>query len=76
MTITSEQAKVARRLLGWSQNSLGLKAGVSETTVRRFEGRKQVPLAAHLAAIKKVLEGAGIEFTEVSVSFRNEKAGP
>ena len=33
MTLTSEQVKVARQLLGWSQSDLAGHVGVSTTTV-------------------------------------------
>ena len=62
MKITAEQVIAARKLLGWSRSDLAMAAGVSETVIIRFEGRTRVPWGAHAAAIKRVLESAGVEF--------------
>jgi hypothetical protein len=64
MNIAPAQVQVARQLLGWSQSGLALKAG---------RGR---PIGRTVSAIRHALEAGGIEFTEVSVTFRKEKAGP
>ena len=62
MKISPEQVIAARKLLGWSQADLALMAGVTESAVRHFERRTRVPWGASLAAIKKALESAGVEF--------------
>jgi DNA-binding XRE family transcriptional regulator len=42
MSITPQQVKAARRLLGWSQPTLATKARISRETVLAFEkGRRR-----------------------------------
>jgi transcriptional regulator with XRE-family HTH domain len=59
---TSAQSRAARGLLDWSQTDLATKAGISLSTVRDFETGKRSPIANNLAAMRKALEAAGIEF--------------
>src|SRR5271170_4265531 len=63
MTITPEQVKAARRLIGWSQEDLAGHVGVSETTIGEFETDGRLRLKLSLAALRAALESAGIEFT-------------
>jgi transcriptional regulator with XRE-family HTH domain len=65
MKVSPEQVKAARKLLGWSQADLARLAGVTEQQVRRFEERARVPWGARVAAMRRVFERAGIEFTGV-----------
>jgi transcriptional regulator with XRE-family HTH domain len=45
MTITPEQVKAARELLGWSQADLAAQVGVSDTTISLFErGQGRLPV--------------------------------
>ena len=62
--ITSDQIRAARALLKWSADDLAVSAGVGVATVRRFEAVGGVPSSQIrvLEAVKKSLEGAGIEF--------------
>lgn len=61
--ITPEQCRAARALLDWSQDELGkaidLKGG---GVIRHFERGHQAPSPETLAALKKALEKAGVEF--------------
>ena len=60
-----EQIRAARALLGWEQRRLAAAAGVSVETIGRLE-RTRGPVSTYAAtaeAITKVLENAGIEFT-------------
>jgi DNA-binding XRE family transcriptional regulator len=41
--ITPAQIKAARKLLGWSQMTLALEAGVAATTIGSLERAKKVP---------------------------------
>jgi transcriptional regulator with XRE-family HTH domain len=76
MAITSQQARIARKLLGWTQKKLAGKAGMSKGVVTRLETGKRRPTKGKLIAIRHALEGAGVELTEAGVTLRNEKAGP
>ena len=60
--ITGEQIRQARKLLGWSQESLAGQVGVSATTLRQFEKGRRV-LKLDLALLRGALESAGVEFT-------------
>jgi transcriptional regulator with XRE-family HTH domain len=60
--MTPEQCRAARGLLDLSQRELGRMANVSDITVRLFEGRKRVPIANNLSAMRRALEDAGAEF--------------
>ncbi len=63
--ITGEQLRGARAMARIEQTDLAARAGVSVDTIKRVE-RVSGPVSANtltLDAIRKVLEGAGIEFT-------------
>ena len=63
--LTSELIRAARALLRWEQRSLADASSVSLPTIKRLELRPGI-LAAHgstVAALKRALEGAGVEFT-------------
>lgn len=61
--ITPAQSRAARGLLDWSQTELGTRANLSESTVRDFEKGRRLPAINNLAAIRRALEAAGVEFT-------------
>jgi transcriptional regulator with XRE-family HTH domain len=62
--ITGEQVKAARKLLGWSQLDLALRAQIPESSLSAFEQSGRLPAEARLEAIKQTLEAAGVEFAE------------
>ncbi|HLW93005.1 MAG TPA: helix-turn-helix transcriptional regulator [Roseiarcus sp.] len=62
-SISPEQVKAARELLGWSQDDLAALVGVGETAVSLFEREKRRLLALNVSEVRGVLESAGIEFT-------------
>jgi transcriptional regulator with XRE-family HTH domain len=62
MTLTPEQSRAARGLLDWSQTDLGVRANLSESTIRDFEKGRRVPTTNNLATIQRALEAAGVEF--------------
>jgi transcriptional regulator with XRE-family HTH domain len=73
MTISPAQVKAARRLLGWSQDVLGGKVGLSKTSVALFEKGGRRPAALNVTVIRKVLESAGVEFTAGEAGVRLAK---
>jgi transcriptional regulator with XRE-family HTH domain len=76
--ITIEQVKVARKLLGWSQDVFAFNAGVSQTTVAHFETGSRVEADSITLNLLKALECAGIEFAadEARVTLRRKNASP
>jgi transcriptional regulator with XRE-family HTH domain len=63
MTISPQQSRAARGLLDWSQTELGVRANLSESTIRDFEKGRRVPAINNLTAIRAALEASGVEFT-------------
>lgn len=61
--ISDEQMRAARALLGWKQQELADKSGLSFATIQRMEslgtGRSS---AANVDAVQRVMEAAGIQF--------------
>ena len=55
---------MARAALGWSVRELASAAKVGTATITRFEGNQAAPIPATLAAIRRALEEAGIEFLD------------
>jgi hypothetical protein len=76
MTITGEQCKAARGLLGWALIDLGYRARVSEPTVAAFERTLRVVAPDKVLAIKRVLEAAGIEFDDKGYGVRLRDTRP
>ena len=80
LKVSVRQIKAARALLGWSQDTLAAKAGVSVPTVKRLEamdgalrGRPDTT-----GKLRRALELAGIEFTNgegSGVRLRKEGQG-
>ncbi len=64
--LTVRHVKAARALLDWTQESLAEKSGVSLPSIRRIEALDatlaDVSQPETVAAIRKALERAGIEF--------------
>jgi transcriptional regulator with XRE-family HTH domain len=61
--ITGEQVKAARKLVGWSQMTLGLEAGTNQQTVVKFERGESRTQVRTISALQRALEAAGVEFT-------------
>jgi transcriptional regulator with XRE-family HTH domain len=61
--LTPAQSRAARALLDWSQIELGTRSNLSESTISDFEKGRRVPSPNNLAAIRRALEEAGVEFT-------------
>lgn len=60
--IVPSQSRAARGLLEWSQQALASQANLSLSTIRDFEKGRRVPTVNNLAAIRRALEHAGVEF--------------
>ena len=62
------QIKAARAMLGYSQQQLSSKAGISVATLNNIErGAQTDPKTSTLNAIRRALESDGIEFTDDSM---------
>jgi predicted transcriptional regulator len=78
LAITSELIRAARALLRWNQGDLARRSGVSVPTIKRLEAIPGI-LAAQsstVAALRRALESAGIEFTNGSGPGVRLKADP
>jgi transcriptional regulator with XRE-family HTH domain len=78
MSISLEQLRAARGLLGWSQAELAERAGLSVPTIKRLEGGfgPRVSDAAR-DRLQMAIEAAGVEFIEengggLGVRFRRK----
>ena len=60
--ITPSQCRAARALLGWTQGELAGAAATGVSTVKGFELGSSAPFRNNLAAIRRALEEAGVEF--------------
>lgn len=63
-TLSPDQCRAARALLGISQEQLCEIAGVTRAPLADFEGGKTKPYARTLGAIKAALEVSGVEFID------------
>jgi transcriptional regulator with XRE-family HTH domain len=62
--LTPAQSRAARALVDWSQERLAGASNLSESTIRDFEKGRRVPATNNLIAIRRALEGAGVEFRD------------
>jgi ribosome-binding protein aMBF1 (putative translation factor) len=67
--------RAARALLGWSERRLAKAARVHHNTVNNFEVGRYAGTPATLAAIRRALEKAGVEFTNGKKSGVRLKVG-
>ena len=63
MPITPAQCRAARGLVEMDQGTLADGAMVSRSVIIDFEKGRRVPVRNNLAALQRVLEAAGVEFT-------------
>jgi transcriptional regulator with XRE-family HTH domain len=76
MTITSQQVKAARLLLGWSQEKLAAEAGINTRTVGKFETGERRAAVLSVSMIQRTLEAAGVEFVDGEPGVNLGKAKP
>ena len=62
MSITIEQFRAARALLGWSQQELAAKSRVSRNAIIKFENSMSTPLPRTLEDVVEAFEDAGVIF--------------
>jgi len=62
MTLTPDQVKAARLLLGWTPLKLAIRVGVSERTILAFEDGAACSPPLYLDLIRERLESSGVEF--------------
>jgi len=62
--ITGEQAKAARKLLGWTVVDLASRSGVGQTTLLRFELGTRTLEERYVAQVRRALERGGVEFSD------------
>jgi transcriptional regulator with XRE-family HTH domain len=71
MSISSEQSKAARALIGWSRRELAEASQVAERTLIDFERGARAPHRRTLTDLRRALEEAGVIFID-----QNEEGGP
>lgn len=62
MSITSEQCRAARAILGWSQEQLASASKVAKATIANFEAGKRVPYDRTLQDMQEAMQTAGVVF--------------
>ena len=62
MEIDRTQMRAARALLDWNQADLATAAKIALPTVKRYETGVRTPIPVIMAAIRRALEDAGVEF--------------
>ncbi len=75
LAFTPEMCRAGRALAGLSQATLARRAGVARLTVADFERAARKPIAANLAAIRSVLEEAGVAFRAGGAVLRDAASG-
>ena len=65
LSVTAEQLRAARALLGWSQSELAKQAGMSLPTVKRVESERGPKVSEEARfALQRALDLSGIEFID------------
>jgi transcriptional regulator with XRE-family HTH domain len=62
--LTPAQSRAARAFVQWSQSKLARVSNLSVGTIKEFELGRREPLINNLAAVRRALEGAGVEFID------------
>lgn len=74
--LMAARVRAARALLGWSQTDLAEAANVSRSTIQDLENARREPHPATLFVIESELTGAGVQFTDLGVEFRQYPPRP
>lgn len=61
MSLKPSQCRAARALLGWSQDDLETKSGVSKKSIADFEREAQIPYDRTLRDLQSALEAGGVQ---------------
>ena len=72
MTIKPNQVKAARALLGWSQDDLAERAGLSKASIAKFEINEREPHQSSMDGILQAFELSGIVFTKNGVELKDD----
>jgi hypothetical protein len=64
VTITPEQIKAARRLLGWTCVDLALNSPVGVAMIHKIESKLPGKRYAAILALQRALEAAGVIFVD------------
>jgi len=62
VTITPEQVKAARLLLGWPRVRLAARVNAGEGAIRRYEDGRGIAKKLNLTTVRSALELVGVEF--------------
>ncbi len=62
--LTPAQSRAARAFVQWSQSKLAQASNLSVGTIKEFELGRREPLINNLSAVRRALEGAGVEFID------------
>lgn len=60
--LSPAQVRAARSWLGWSQDELAMRSGVSQRSIARIELERSFPYATTLSRLRKTFEDAGLCF--------------
>jgi transcriptional regulator with XRE-family HTH domain len=63
-SITPNQCRAARALLGWNQDDLEQASVVAKKTIADFERGARTPYGRTLSDLRRALEASGIVFIE------------
>ena len=66
-------SRTARSLLGWTQEDLAAKSGVSVASVKRFEAGSTSPIPAVEGAMSEAFKDAGIAFLDRNAVHEGRK---
>lgn len=72
MLITPDQIRAARALKNWSQSELAQRVDMATPSIGNIEAGKHTPTPQTQNAIIEAFEGAGIEFINGGVRFRQD----
>lgn len=62
MGVEPSHVRMARAALGWSQEELAKRSGVSRTCVRNFESERNKPTRETVLALENAFKAEGIQF--------------